>query len=264
MIPSCLVSAGEEPSHENRQARELAVSNKNVEGKQTEKRSLPVSQDVVKSFKSMRWLNDASITFAYTRLERRLSKAFSLAPSILLMEPAAAFWLAVVDDPKDLREAKKALKLQDRKLLLCPINDSRNGRADSGSHWSLLVGWRCESGGDGRWEFVHYDSLASSSRSRQCAKQLAARLQAGVPNAVLRGACAQQSNCFDCGMYVISFTEMIVHSFLEANQKIDRAKAAAVPDMWHKRLLRVDPIEITERRRRYHQLACEAFESESG
>lgn len=42
-----------------------------------------------------------------------------------------------------------------RDLIIWPINDSRSGRADSGSHWTVLVCWRCGPGWRDAWHFMH-------------------------------------------------------------------------------------------------------------
>merc|ERR1719221_1059789 len=96
------------------------------------------------------------------------------------MDPAAAFWLTVQDDPQQTEEAKGALKLHERDFVLCPINDSRDGSmADGGTHWTLLVCWdrSCGPGLFGR--FSYYDSLGPSSSKGTGfaqAKLLASRL----------------------------------------------------------------------------------------
>merc|ERR1719343_1838220 len=93
---------------------------------------------------------------------------------VLLMTPAETFWLASHEDPTNLEEARRAARMQDRELLLCPINNSNDGRVDTGSHWTLLVCWDQRppssllldgsSGCAGRFErFSYYDSQGQLS-----------------------------------------------------------------------------------------------------
>merc|ERR1712079_458348 len=124
-----------------------------------------------------------------------------LPKSILLMDPAVAFWLTIGGDPSDVLEAKKCLKVDERQVIICPINDSWDGgHADGGTHWSLLVGWATSPDGqgvtgEGNFAFTHYNSLGYGSLSYRHAKALAARL-AGRPVTVSKGACSQQSNLY--------------------------------------------------------------------
>ena len=110
---------------------------------------------LVQTFAPKQWLNDQSIALAYGHLVASAlagncaaggglesSAGDSLPEGVLLMDPATAFMLAVLDDLKTIEEAKRSLKLQERELVICPVNDSSDGGlADGGTHWALLVWW---------------------------------------------------------------------------------------------------------------------------
>jgi len=191
---------------------------------------LPPPPGIVETFLPEQWLSDASLSFAYAQLVQG-GEPSKLPESVLLMDPAAAFWLTAQDDPQHVEEAKGALKLQERELVLCPVNDSRDvAHADMGTHWTLLVCWDRQPIATGATEgkkqppccsfgrFSYYDSLgcASGGRNLTQAKMLASRL-AGRSAQVSVGACARQTNSFDCGVYVLLFSEIVASTFIENN-----------------------------------------------
>jgi len=246
------------------------------------RRPLPPNRDLANTFRPTQWLSDDSIAFVYSMMDagdmdavgsgaRPGSTDFSgavckegdgLPESILLIDPATAFWMQAADDLEDLEAAKKALRLSERSVVLCPINDSRNGgRADDGTHWSLLVGWRRSLSGP--LSFGYYDSLSSGPASDQIVHQaeaLACRL-AGKGAKVVPSSCSQQCNSFDCGVYVLAFSEIIVASVLEAQgAEFARVGAAA----WEERLRLLTAKQVADRRVAYYNRLSMAASSAVG
>lgn len=236
-------------------------------------RFCPPPPGLARQFAQYQWLTDAGISFFYSRLMdpgidggaccNRLSK---LPETVLLMDPATAFWLGALEDPAHVEEARRDMRLQERELVLCPVNDSREvDRADGGTHWGLLV-WDRQGenqkslsnesstaygtgellGLSGR--FVYYDSGSGYTRTENLAQAriLAGRL-AGAPTQVSIGACAKQTNWFDCGMYVLVFSEIVTDGFLEG-------KIFNMED----KLLAVTPEEVAKRRTQYHAALTKA------
>jgi len=161
------------------------------------RRPLPPAKDLARTFGPMQWLNDASIAFVYALITAGIMKTHdgtgltamdvdggvceedeALPERVLLIEPATAFWLTIENDPGHFEDARKALKLDRRSLVLCPINDNRNGsQADAGTHWSLLV--CCSHPRESGFKFMYYDSFsvrATGSRNLTQARTLAGRL----------------------------------------------------------------------------------------
>lgn len=68
---------------------------------------------------------------------------------------------------------------------------------------------------------------------------------------MVAGACAQQTNSYDCGMYVLQFSEIIVDAFLASGG--NALDDDAIPT-WERRLRQVRSSDITNKRRFYHQL----------
>jgi hypothetical protein len=240
---------------------------------------MQVPAGVEEDFEPYNWLSDASIAYAYSCLAMsggscNSSSSSSLPTkrrpfpkSVLFMDPAMAFWLTMQEDSKCLREAKVEMKVQELDLVLCPINDAHSASfADAGSHWSLLACW-----GDGRQssrrfkgsgesesalsKFRYYDSLGGKFAERGIAQaELLANRLAGVAVELEIGKCAQQTNFYDCGVYVLLFAEIIARAYVDS---VSRAGASAVisPRAWEEGLLAGTPEEVDALRAHYHGLA---------
>lgn len=240
---------------------------------------LQVPAGVEEDFESCNWLSDASIAFASSCLAASggsvvLPKKHRPYPkSIMLMDPAMAFWLTMQADSQYLAEARSEMKLHEFDLILCPINDAHTAHtADAGCHWSLLACW-----GNGRGlssrrpkgssetlcalsNFRYYDSLGGlfAEKGTSQARELANRL-AGKPVEVEIGECAQQSNFYDCGVYVLLFSEIIARMYVDSCGK-GAASPAISPLAWEDRLVAVTPEEIDACRIHFHNIAKEGIQ----
>lgn len=240
-----------------------------------------VSADIAESFGPRRWLSDASISKAYSIMGGPRGIATShpqykegLPPEVILLDPAAAFWLTAQDDPRYVEEARRELKIESCELMLCPVNDCRDsGHSDGGTHWTLLV-WDRSRSSEGHGRFRYYDSLNLGLRPDRTtgfrrAEALATRLNGGIePAQVCIGRCARQTNSFDCGVYVLHFSEIIARAYLEAQGTGDRdvviegagvasrssKRSAASAPAWEERLLCVTPAEVASKRSAYFAL----------
>lgn len=139
-----------------------------------------------------------------------LSSSYS-SEDISLVSPSIAFWIANCPDPDDLRGFVAALKLDDKGLVIFPVNNNDDvGQAEGGSHWSLLAYVREAN------LFVHHDS--SGRMNEPCARQL--------HNAVVRclsvsdakflhcSGSPQQLNGYDCGLFVTATARAICDWFI--------------------------------------------------
>jgi len=244
--------------------------------RETSKPKLPLPPaGVVETFAPMQWLNDASILYASACLVSLGSSVLGgqsrkLPTTVSIMDPSAAFWFAFQDNPAEVEEAKKGLNLRDLDLLLCPINDSMDAeQADSGLHWTLLVCWvtktnrkRCSasktsaSSASHFQRFRYYDSLgfgcSSADPAFRQATELASRL-AGRLVEVSVGSCSRQMNFYDCGVYCLLFSEIIIDVFLGPDQHISPCDGEE-PD-WEDRLKFLTPEDASACRIHYLNLA---------
>jgi len=235
---------------------------------------------IAKTFAPMTWLTDASIAMVYSLLapcddsSRTSPNTMKMGmehkydghnqcadplETVLLMDPAVAFWLSLGDDAGDCEEALVALKIKERKLILCPINDNQDGsRADAGSHWSLLVCWSsklCADDGQnlaGGFGFAYYDSMRQypgiRSQNLRQATRLASRLS-GETVKVVPSLCAHQTNSFDCGVYVILFSAIILEFLKRAHGPLILYGSP----VWEDRLAEVTPNEVDNCRLHYYK-----------
>lgn len=223
----------------------LSFSAQCVDGWEARPRRPRVSPCFADCFAPRTWLDDASISAVYARF---LEPTAALSPHpILLLDASVVFWLALSKRGEgSVQEAVTGLELEKRRIVLCPINDSRNGfRGDGGTHWSLLVCVARPLAGSKsqEFDFLHYDSAQSSRRSLRQAQRVAVQL-GGESAKVHARPCAQQDNCFDCGIYMLLFSEIIVHTSLLAGVDTGKSVHSYMP-AWEKRLLSVIPRQAT-------------------
>jgi hypothetical protein len=225
-------------------------------------------------FEPYTWLSDAGIAFASACLAASgksslSSKGRKFPKNVMFMDPAMAFWLTMQDDPKHLQDAKVDMKLQELDLILCPINDAHSTcTADAGCHWSLLACWGNRPAGmrghDRPGPFSHfrfYDSLGGlfAEKGKAQAAELVNRLT-GQALQLETGSCSQQKNFYDCGVYVLLFSEIIATAFVDA-QKRGEGSHMISPSLWEERLLSLTPQEADACRTHYHNLAREITDS---
>lgn len=212
--------------------------------REVSQRQLHSSLSIAESFAPRSWLDDASISAVFARLLKP-----SVRPSphpILLLEPSVTFWLALSDrDADGVQEAVRGFELESRQIVLCPVNDSRHGlQEDGGTHWSLLVGVARPTGPRAEgFDFMHYDSAQTSRRSLRQAQRVVAQL-GGEPAEVRAGPCAQQENDFDCGVYVLMFSEIIVKMALLHGVGAGKS-AYSCRQAWEKQIFALFPRQAT-------------------
>ncbi|RKP08673.1 hypothetical protein THASP1DRAFT_5969, partial [Thamnocephalis sphaerospora] len=147
------------------------------------------------------WLNDTCIEFYYEYLEREVIRS----DAILLMRPLMVHMVAQHADPYQFIEVLPP-RLNERKMVFLPINNHTRGDTVGGTHWSLMVYIRSTN------TFYYYDSLNDYNlpMARQTAEKMARVLCTGPqPPRFLMMKTPQQENSNDCGVYVISITELL-------------------------------------------------------
>jgi len=227
---------------------------------------------VVRTFAPRRWLSDASITYVYEHI-MKCSELLGLSnegldklpDDILLIDAATTFWLAMQTRQSVVKDMIAPLRLEERKLVLCPLNNSRDRiNADGGSHWGLLV-WdrreigtlveRCTEEAASVGRFFYYDSGHFRGLCQSQADRVASRLVGQRVRTIL-GDNAFQSNGYDCGMYVLMFTAIVIDSFLkDVEDTSHSSKLSRHASAWDKRLKSLLPADVTGRRAAlYHSL----------
>ncbi|KAJ6876533.1 NEDD8-specific protease 1 [Populus alba x Populus x berolinensis] len=170
------------------------------------------------------YLNDQIIDFYFAYLSSSYSAD---ANDILLVPPSTSYWFANCQDQQSLvNDFVEPLKFSSKKLILFTVNDNEDfSAAERGTHWSLLVYDRSQN------YFLHFDSLpgmhryhalklykavkgfmgtASESSSKDGAKTLKMKAVGSAAVPFFKEAkTPQQTNGFDCGLYVMAIAEVI-------------------------------------------------------
>lgn len=120
----------------------------------------------------------------------------------------------LVANIQDASELASALPpdLGSCQAVFIPVNDASDPtRADSGSHWSLLVYARPFN------SFYYYDSLGDSNLNAAIAvaKKFSPLLSKDRPNFVHQKEAPQQANGADCGACVIGAVDVLVNRLLQ-------------------------------------------------
>lgn len=150
------------------------------------------------------YINDCLIEFFFAYL--------SPPNPVLLISPSMSFWLSNCPDSTSLPEAIDPLKLHLRDLVLFTVNNNSDvTAAEGGTHWSLLVYYK------GTNEFVHHDS--SQGMNRWHAEMLFEAVKGftgeGGEARYVEGFTPQQSNGYDCGLYVMAIARVVCDWFQE-------------------------------------------------
>ncbi|XP_058081458.1 NEDD8-specific protease 1 [Magnolia sinica] len=164
------------------------------------------------------YLNDRIIEFYFSYLS-------STYPSqdILLVPPSISFWITNCPDLSGLKDFIEPLQLNSKKLIVFTVNDNSDVTQDEGgTHWSLLAFDR------DRNVFVHHDSM--KGLNGWYAKKLYKTVEKfvgvhGYPSTACFVECLtpQQTNGYDCGVYVLAITKVICHWYVSgANDKGDQ------------------------------------------
>ncbi|GAV84122.1 Peptidase_C48 domain-containing protein, partial [Cephalotus follicularis] len=164
--------------------------------------------------KGPRYLNDNIIDFCFAYL----SSCWQ-SDDILLVSPSISFWIAhCQESPDSLKGVLLSdLNMGDKQLIVFPINDNGDlSRADGGTHWSLLVYYKRTN------MFVHHDSF--NGMNTNVAMKFYHKIKGFFGTAIFdvcgydprfkRGPTPQQSNHYDCGLYVIAIARVICQWYM--------------------------------------------------
>ncbi|KAL8415107.1 hypothetical protein RB594_006082 [Gaeumannomyces avenae] len=160
------------------------------------------------------WLNDTNIAFWEEYIEHEILPKYPQA-RIALVRPTI---VALMVQSARLRDIESALPdFRNDTHIFIPVNDSINAgkRADSGSHWSLLLVSRLDG------VAFHYDSMNDHNEpaARACVDRLSRVLR--QPLRFYRIVdMPQQTNSSDCGVIVcILMRHLLVKKLLNANAR---------------------------------------------
>lgn len=175
-------------------------------GTQTEHSSTDLK--IIKELLSKEWISDDTLNSYLEILNNHLCKKSDR--SFLIINPIIVQAVKCLNDCNFLLDP---LKIKQYEIIVMPVNDSKQRSvADGGTHWSLLIMDRNSQ------SFYHIDSL-NNSQNIADAQQIADKLsdyfgnRSGKANiTTIQGP--QQRNNYDCGVYVVCNTEVLLSQML--------------------------------------------------
>lgn len=180
------------------------------------------SSDLI-TLTSPEYITDNVISIFLEMLNEECPKVYSISPSVVQ--------LMKLTQQSNLVEMFGGLDLNSYEIVLCPVNDSRSASSRmSGQHWSLLCYVRNQS------TVFHIDSLNAFNAAET--KVMTAKLSVllGKSLQCKNLCCAQQSNGFDCGIFVIYFAREIVKSFKQHKCFKSSSVQKPLPDFYRNSL----------------------------
>ncbi|KAF9799652.1 hypothetical protein SFRURICE_014626 [Spodoptera frugiperda] len=148
------------------------------------------------------WLNDTIISFYFEYLEK---KTFKNAKELLFVSPEVTQCIKMVQED-EIATFLEPLEISKKQFVFFALNDNDTPDMAGGSHWSLLVYSKPEAC------FYHLDSsyVSNHKAAWELASHLIPYLSKGNINFVTKD-CLQQSNGYDCGVYVLCNAERLAH-----------------------------------------------------
>ncbi|KXS10432.1 cysteine proteinase [Gonapodya prolifera JEL478] len=169
------------------------------------------------------FLTDTVIELWFELLEdsttRELGRLSQGALSFHFLRPSISFLISHITDPVYLEQALPDISHQT--VVFIPVNDNIATESAGGSHWSLLVYYRPLS------TFFCFDSYHGLNKApaSNTAKKLASVIHAGTsPKFHVIANAPQQSNGYDCGVYVLGVVEILTERLMR------HAKVSSQPD----------------------------------
>ena len=157
------------------------------------------------------WLNDHIILFMYEYLNYNV-KYQEIIDKICLCHPMNTMLLQY-GDMEDLSDISNSLKFSEKEYIFIPVNNASYGEfSQNGTHWALiLVDFQSKT-------FLIYDSMGKGSsatkNSLQTIKNLSKLIDPKNEFSTIDVNVPRQKNGYDCGMYCICFSEIILDALL--------------------------------------------------
>ncbi|XP_014609295.1 PREDICTED: sentrin-specific protease 8-like [Polistes canadensis] len=160
------------------------------------------------------WLNDNIIGFYLEYLHDHLNVPNK--NEILYISPELTQLLKMTN-PSQYDIFLKPINAHTKKFIFFPLNNLNRKDAAGGSHWSLLVYSKPEN------TYFHLDSFQDTNGSiaSTFTNNLMLYFNCKNDTKFIEKDCPQQTNGYDCGLYVLCFIDIISHHVLQNNTMRD-------------------------------------------
>lgn len=171
-----------------------------------------IRQSDYRILQSRQWINDSLIEFWYEYLTHNLYKEYS--NQLLCLSPSLTQLIKMTDSMDEIRMILQPLNIEQRKLILMPLNDNMSYDY-GGSHWSLLV--FINDGDKSRLEY--YDSSIQPQLSmmkiigQKFSKLLSCDSDVHIEQ------CHLQEDGYNCGIHLICNSNAICQKYLLNDQR---------------------------------------------
>jgi sentrin-specific protease 8 len=174
----------------------------------------------VELFAPGQWLNDSCINWCFRQI---LDEEEGAEEDVLLMDPSVvSFMMTQCETAEEEDELVQGQSISSKKVICLPVSDNE-GFSSGSSHWSLLLCCAPTNSNGNPWRFfVSFDS--SSSYNSEAAERVAKKFAQICcwpephPGVIHAKNCPQQTNGYDCGMYVILMARWIVQNRQDLGQ----------------------------------------------
>lgn len=170
----------------------------------------------VNLLKGPHWLNDTIIGFYFEYLDDHLNTVDE--KNILYISPELTQLLKMTD-PSQYDNFLEPIGAHTSKFIFFPLNNMSRKDAAGGTHWSLVVYSKPEE------TCFHFDSCNgyNGSVAIDFSTNFMLYMNCKSNKKLVEVNCPQQDNAYDCGLYVLCFTDILSHYALE-NNKISDSK----------------------------------------
>jgi Ulp1 family protease len=192
-----------------------------------------------------KYLNDMCISFFYQFLNERHMKDEN---RFILLDPASVSLLFFEDDMDDLNLMFSPMNLSQRDFVFMPINDNTDRfQVGGGDHWALLVYQKVED------KFFYLDSMRNFIKNTDyIAKKFRNLLISNTEQEIeteskinLSNTLDQkyQENTYDCGVFVMEFTEILLDYIVSNNFTV--LTSEFINDLFKKK---INQFKVTKKR----------------